>query len=112
LQISHFGPIVGKGFGTPSSKYCSKVGHSFLWCPYVLHNIHQTTSLFSFPCSGSTKMLDSLDPLLDLLLLDLCVDTRSMLVVPLPEFETFVVSKDNSSEVIESSQITAYVACQ
>jgi len=29
--------------------YCVKVGHSFLWCDYVLHVVHQTNSLFSLP---------------------------------------------------------------
>jgi hypothetical protein len=48
--------LLENGFGSPVSIYCVKVGHSFLWCPYVLHVVHQTTSLFSFPYSGLVEM--------------------------------------------------------
>jgi hypothetical protein len=69
------------------------------------------------PYSGSTEMSDSSDPLSSLLLLDLSIDIGflpavGLLAKPLLEFGTFVVSKDTSSVVIVSSQITSYVACQ
>jgi hypothetical protein len=37
----------GNGFGIPATMYYVNVGHSFLWCPYVLHVVHQTTSILS-----------------------------------------------------------------
>jgi hypothetical protein len=51
-----------------------------------------------YSCSGSVEMLNSLDPPSTPLLLDLSSDIGSLLVVtllvePLPKFETFVVSK-------------------
>ena len=62
-------------------------------------------------------MLDSSNPTSSPILLDLSVDTSSLPVVrlpidPLPDFGTSVISKDTSSVVIVSSQITAYVECQ
>jgi len=78
-----------------------------------------TRQLLSYPSpySGSTKMSGSSDPLSTLLSLDLSVDigflpTIGMLAEPLLEFGTYVVSKDTSSVLIVSSQITSYVACQ
>ena len=49
LKISHQGPLVDNGFGIPVSMYCVNVGHSFLWCPSVLHVVHHTTSRLSLP---------------------------------------------------------------
>jgi hypothetical protein len=62
-------------------------------------------------------MSGSSNTLLSLLLLDLSIDTgflpsAGLLAEPQPDFGTFVVSKDTSSAVIVSSQITSYVACQ
>jgi hypothetical protein len=59
----------------------------------------------------------SLDPPSSPLLLDLSVDTSilpvvGMLVEPLLDFVTYVVSKDTLSVVIVSSQTISYVACQ
>jgi hypothetical protein len=66
---------------------------------------------------GSTEMLGYSYPFSALLLLDLHIDTDFIpairfLVEPLPEFGTFAISKDTSSVVIMSSQITSYVACK
>jgi hypothetical protein len=60
-------------------------------------------------------MLNSSDPPSTSLLLDLSFDIGSLLVVrlltePLPNFETFFVSKGISSVVTMNSQIDFYVA--
>jgi hypothetical protein len=60
-------------------------------------------------------MLNSSDPPSTPLLLDLSSSIGSLLVArlpvePLPEFETFVVSKGISSVVAGNSQIGVYVA--
>jgi hypothetical protein len=60
-------------------------------------------------------MLNSLDPPSTPLLLDLASSIGSLLVVrlsakPLPNFETFDVSKGISSVVARNSQIDVYVA--
>jgi hypothetical protein len=47
LQILHHNPPIGRGFGIPSAIYCVNVGHSFLWCPFILHVVHQMASYFS-----------------------------------------------------------------
>jgi hypothetical protein len=72
---------------------------------------------FLFPYSCSFEMSDSSDPPSTPLLLGLSTDTGfildvGLLVEPLPDFGTFVVSKDTSSVVTMSSQINAYVSCQ
>jgi hypothetical protein len=61
-------------------------------------------------------MLDSSNPPLAPLLLDLSTDIGSLLVVmfpvePLPEFGTFVFLMAISNVVTVSSQINAHVAC-
>jgi hypothetical protein len=74
--------------------------------------------LFSlFPYSSSIERSDYSDPPSNPLLLDMFTDNGflpvvGMLVESLPHFGTFVVSKDTSSVVTMSSQISAYVACQ
>jgi len=95
--------------------YCVKVGHSFLWCPFVLHVVHQTTSLLSLPHSSSVEMLNYSDPPSTPLLLDISFDIGSLPVVrlpvePLPKFETSIVSKGISSVVARNSQIDVYAA--
>jgi hypothetical protein len=47
FHISHHNPPCGSGFGMPVSIYCANVGHSFLWCPSILHVVHQMTSRLS-----------------------------------------------------------------
>jgi hypothetical protein len=62
LQTSHHSPPVGNGFGILAAIYCVNVGHSFLWCPSVLHVVHQTTShlsLFLFWLSWNVKFFKS-----------------------------------------------------
>ena len=59
----------------------------------------------------------SSSPPLAPIFLDMYFDIGSLPVVrlpvePMPEFGTSIVSKDTSSVVIVSSQITRYVACQ
>jgi len=71
-------------------------------------------SLFTY--SGSVEMSNSSDPPSTPLLLDLSADTDFLLVAgivtePLSNFGTSIVSKDTSSVVTMSSQITSYVAC-
>jgi len=59
-------------------------------------------------CSGSIEMSDSSNLPIDIGFLQ----TVGLLAKPLHEFGTFVVSRDTSSVVIFSSQITSYVAYQ
>ena len=72
-----------------------------LFCPYL--------------CSSLAEILISSDPPSAPLLLDLSSSIGYLPVVwlppePLPEFETFVVSKGISSVVAGNSQIGVYVA--
>jgi hypothetical protein len=73
--------------------------------------------LFSlFLYFGSVEMSYYSNPPLDPLLLDLSTNTgfvpfAGLLAEPLPDFRNPIVSKDTSSVVIVSSQISAYVAC-
>jgi hypothetical protein len=87
--------------------YYANVGHSFLWYPYVLHVVHQTTSIFPYFCYGLVGTLSSLDPPSTPRWLDLSCDIGFLLVAripanPLPAFETSVVAVDISSVVIVS----------
>ena len=47
LQILHHIPLGGNEFGIHAAIYCVNVGHSFLWCPSILHVVHQKSSHLS-----------------------------------------------------------------
>jgi hypothetical protein len=89
------------------------------YCDFLLSYITYTTQLlFSlFPYYGLVEMSDYSDPPSAPLLLDLSVDTNflpvaGILVEPLLDFGTYVVSKDASSVVTVSAKTISYVACQ
>jgi hypothetical protein len=114
--MSHHGPPIGKGFGTHVSIYCPKVGHSFLWCPFVMHVVHQKLLFSLFPYFGSVQILSSSYTPSAPLLLDLSSNIGSLLVVrlstePFPKFGTSIVLMGISNVVTVSSQISSYVAC-
>jgi hypothetical protein len=104
LFLKHHSPHVGNIFGIPATIYRVNVGHSFLWCPYFLHVVHQMNSHLSF-CFGLAGTLISSNAPSTLRWMDMSSDIGFLIVArlpaePLPMSKTFVVAVDILSVVI------------